>query len=115
MLTRKKTNNIFINPEDKTIQQEKIFIDKEKYVIIVNNKDIILPRKEFELLALLASKPDKVFTRDELFNKIWGDSSESSYRTIDVHIRKIREKIGDKYIKTQKGVGYRFSEELTQT
>jgi two-component system alkaline phosphatase synthesis response regulator PhoP len=115
MLTRKKANNIFINPEDKTIQHGKILIDREKYVIIVNNSEISLPRKEFELLALLASKPDKVFTRDELFNKIWGDNSESSYRTIDVHIRKIREKLGDEYIKTQKGVGYRFTDELTQT
>ena len=84
-------------------------------MIVVNDKEITLPRKEFELLVLLATKPDKVFTRDEIFNRIWGDNSESGYRTIDVHVRKIREKLGENLIRTQKGVGYKFIDELTQT
>ena len=71
---------------------------------------MILPRKEFELLSLLASKPGKVFTRDEIFQTVWGDNVIVGDRTIDVHIRKLREKIGDEYIKTVKGVGYKFSE-----
>ena len=68
----------------------------------------MLPRKEFELLFLLASKPEKVFTRDEIMNKVWGTQVVVGDRTIDVHIRKLREKIGDKHIKTLKGVGYKF-------
>ena len=68
----------------------------------------MLPRKEFELLFLLGSKPDKVFTREEIMNKVWGTLVIVGDRTIDVHIRKLREKIGEKYIKTIKGVGYKF-------
>ncbi|MBI5539988.1 MAG: response regulator transcription factor [Bacteroidia bacterium] len=110
MLTRKRAEKIFVDVNNYDLTPGKLFINKEKYLIVVNNKEIILPRKEFELLAMLASKPDKVFTRDEIFSRIWGDNSASTYRTIDVHIRKIREKLGGDYIKTQKGVGYRFSE-----
>jgi two-component system alkaline phosphatase synthesis response regulator PhoP len=83
-------------------------IDKEKYIIIRNNKQLILPRKEFELLVLLTSKPNKVFTREEILRSIWGDDIVVGERTIDVHIRKIREKIGIDYIKTFKGIGYSF-------
>ena len=68
----------------------------------------MLPRKEFELLFLLGSKPEKVFTREEIMNKVWGTLVVVGDRTIDVHIRKLREKIGEKYIKTIKGVGYKF-------
>ena len=68
----------------------------------------MLPRKEFELLFLLGSKPEKVFTREEIMNKVWGTQVVVGDRTIDVHIRKLREKIGEKYIKTIKGVGYKF-------
>lgn len=110
MLTRKRAEKIFVDVNNYDLTPGKLFINKEKYLVVVNNKEIILPRKEFELLAMLASKPEKVFTRDEIFSRIWGDNSESTYRTIDVHIRKIREKLGGVYIKTQKGVGYRFSE-----
>jgi len=68
----------------------------------------LLPRKEFELLFLLGSKPEKVFTREEIMNKVWGSLDIVGDRTIDVHIRKLREKIGEKHIKTIKGVGYKF-------
>ncbi len=108
MLTRKRPDNFVINSENKIIERGNLIINREKYLVVINNEEIIFPRKEFELLVLLALKPEKVFTRDEIFNKIWGNSSESSDRTIDVHIRKIREKLGENFIKTQKGVGYKF-------
>ncbi|MCF8373303.1 MAG: response regulator transcription factor [Bacteroidales bacterium] len=85
-------------------------IDREKYVVIKNKKEIYMPKKEFELLMLLASKSEKVFERDEIYSAVWGDDIIVGDRTIDVHIRKLREKIGDKYIKTIKGVGYKFVE-----
>jgi two-component system alkaline phosphatase synthesis response regulator PhoP len=83
-------------------------IDKEKYLLIRKDKEMMLPKKEFELLLLLTSKPNKVFTREEILRAIWGDEIVVGDRTIDVHIRKIREKIGIDYIKTFKGVGYSF-------
>ena len=85
-----------------------IKINREEYLVTKNKNEIMLPRKEFELLFLLASKPEKVFTRDEIMNKVWGTQVVVGDRTIDVHIRKLREKIGDKHIKTLKGVGYKF-------
>ena len=85
-----------------------IKINKEEYLVTQNKNEIMLPRKEFELLFLLASKPEKVFTRDEIMNKVWGTQVVVGDRTNDVHIRKLREKIGDKHIKTLKGVGYKF-------
>jgi two-component system, OmpR family, alkaline phosphatase synthesis response regulator PhoP len=85
-----------------------ISIDFEKYVVKVNGSEIYLPRKEFILLQLLASKPSKVFTREEIFDHIWGDDTFVGDRTIDVYIRKLREKLGDTRIKTIKGVGYKF-------
>lgn len=85
-------------------------IDKERYIVIKGEEEFTLPRKEFELLALLVSKPDKVFSRDDIFQSVWGDNIIVGDRTIDVHIRKLREKIGENYIKTIKGVGYKFSE-----
>ncbi len=92
------------------IQIADLDINREQYVVTkqgMENK-IILPKKEFELLFLLASKPGKVFSRDEIFNKIWGSDIIVGNRTIDVHIRKIREKVGEGYIKTIKGIGYKF-------
>ena len=80
-----------------------LIIDKERFVVIRKGKELTLPKKEFELLALLMSKPEKVFSRDEIFNFVWGDDIIVGDRTIDVHIRKLREKIGDQYIKTLKG------------
>ena len=87
-----------------------IEINREEYVIIKDNIEISLPRKEFELFYLLASKPGKVFKREEILDKIWGNDVIVGGRTIDVHIRKLREKLGDDYIRTIKGVGYTFSE-----
>ena len=84
------------------------YIDIEKYVAIIKGEEKLLPKKEFELLALLFSKPGKVFTREVILNKVWGDDIVVGDRTIDVHIRKLREKIGDSYIKTVKGVGYKL-------
>ena len=85
-----------------------VIIDREKYVIIKEGKEINLPRKEFELLELLTSKPNKVFTREEIFEEIWGNDVIVGDRTIDVHIRRIREKLDDENIKTIKGVGYKY-------
>ncbi len=85
-----------------------LVIDKERYLIIKKGKDISLPRKEFELLSLLISKPEKVFTREEIFDRVWGENIVVGDRTIDVHIRKLREKLGDKYIHTVKGIGYKY-------
>lgn len=83
-------------------------IDREEYKILLNGNEIVLPRKEFELLSLLTSKPGKVFKRDEILDKVWGNEVVVGGRTIDVHIRKLREKIGDSSFKTVKGVGYKF-------
>ena len=85
-----------------------IEVNREEYKIIQGGKEIVLPRKEFELFYLLASKPGKVFKREEILDKVWGNEVVVGGRTIDVHIRKLREKIGDKSFKTIKGVGYKF-------
>ena len=85
-----------------------LVIDRESYTVTLEKDEITLPRKEFELLYLLASKPGKVLTRDEIMLKVWGTQVVVGDRTIDVHVRKLREKIGEKYIKTIKGVGYKF-------
>tara|TARA_R110002049_G_scaffold39916_10_gene122278 strand:- start:10850 stop:11536 length:687 start_codon:yes stop_codon:yes gene_type:complete len=85
-----------------------IVINREEYKIINKGEEIILPRKEFELLALLTSKPNKVFKREVILDKVWGNEVVVGGRTIDVHIRKLREKIGDDNFKTVKGVGYKF-------
>jgi two-component system alkaline phosphatase synthesis response regulator PhoP len=85
-----------------------IIIDREKYVILKKGKEIRLPRKEFELLELLTSRPDKVFTREQIFEEVWGNDVIVGDRTIDVHIRRIREKLESDNIKTIKGVGYKY-------
>lgn len=85
-------------------------IDRDRYAVVKENKDILLPKKEFELLLLLTSKPNKVFSREEIFAKVWGNDVIVGDRTIDVHIRKIREKLGIHSIKTIKGVGYKFED-----
>ena len=94
--------------ESNIIEVGGLQIDREKYLVKKDNEELIFPRKEFELLALLASKPGRVFTREEILNKVWGGDVIVGDRTIDVHIRKLREKLGDEYIKTTKGVGYKF-------
>ena len=95
-------------PSSGLIELDEITIDPEKYLVLKHDKEIILPKKEFELLYVLASKPNKVFTRDDIFSLVWGNDVIVGDRTIDVHIRKLREKIGNKYIKTIKGVGYKY-------
>jgi two-component system, OmpR family, alkaline phosphatase synthesis response regulator PhoP len=90
------------------VQAGNIIIDRERYLVLKDDKEIILPKKEFELINLLASKPDKVFSREEIFSVVWGNNVVVGDRTIDVHVRKIREKIGIENIKTVKGVGYKF-------
>ena len=90
------------------IQVADLTIDKEKVLVMRREEQIELAKKEFELLTLLVSKPGKVFTREEIFNKVWGTDVIVGNRTIDVHIRKLREKLGSTYIKTLKGVGYKF-------
>ena len=85
-----------------------IEVNREEYKIVQDGKEIILPRKEFELFYLLASKPGKVFKREEILDKVWGNEVIVGGRTIDVHIRKLREKIGEELFKTIKGVGYKF-------
>lgn len=91
-----------------TVKIGNLTINRDEYKIVLRGNEIILPRKEFELLSLLASKPGKVFKRDEILDKVWGNEVVVGGRTIDVHIRKLREKIGDKSFKTVKGVGYKF-------
>lgn len=88
--------------------EDNLIIDRERYCVLRDGVELHLPRKEFELLALLSSKPEKVFSRDFILESVWGASIVVGDRTIDVHVRKLREKIGDGYIKTIKGVGYKF-------
>lgn len=85
-------------------------IDSERFMIIKDGQEIVLPRKEFNLLKLLYSKPQKVFSREEIFNRVWGNDVVVGDRTIDVHIRKLREKIGEGHIITIKGVGYKYED-----
>ena len=91
-------------------QQGRVVLDRERFLLLLENKEIQLPKKEFELLELLLSRPGKVFTRDQILSSVWGDETIVGERTIDVHIRKLREKIGDAYIRTIKGVGYTYNE-----
>lgn len=91
-----------------TLKIGDLVINREEYKITLGKKEIILPRKEFELLSLLASKPGKVFKREDILDRVWGNEVVVGGRTIDVHIRKLREKIGDERFKTVKGVGYKF-------
>ncbi len=97
-------------PYSEIITKGELIIDREKYLVYKGDEEVMLPKKEFELLLLLSSKPGRVFTRDEIFQLVWDENVIVGDRTIDVHIRKLREKIGDKYIKTIKGVGYKFAE-----
>ncbi len=104
LLRRYKESDV----DSATINVGDLIINREEYKIIKNEKVINLPRKEFELLALLASKPGKVFKREDILNHVWGNDVVVGGRTIDVHIRKLREKIGDESFQTVKGVGYKF-------
>jgi two-component system alkaline phosphatase synthesis response regulator PhoP len=96
--------------EDETneIRLHNLVIDRQRVVIFKDGQPIELPRKEFEIIWLLASRPGRVFTREEIFDKIWGSDIIVGNRTIDVHIRKLRERVGEEYVKTVKGIGYKF-------
>ncbi len=106
ILNRIQSKKIENNRTDTSVGDLKI--DRERYLLFKKGERIILPRKEFELLALLSSKPKKVFTRQEIQEKVWGYEMDLKNRTIDVHIRKLREKLGDEYIVTVKGIGYKL-------
>jgi two-component system alkaline phosphatase synthesis response regulator PhoP len=104
----KVKNGSEYHPIDQGKVENDIIINREYYSVVKNNREIQFPRKEFEILALMASRPNRLFSRDEIFNHIWGTDTIVGERTMDVYIRKIRSKIGDNYIKTIKGVGYKF-------
>jgi len=93
---------------NKVLKIGELYINRDEYKVIHKGNELVLPRKEFELLSLLVSKPGKVFKREDILQKVWGNEVVVGGRTIDVHIRKLREKIGDHSFKTIKGVGYKF-------
>ncbi len=107
LLRRQARNGDKESDESRTVVGD-LIIDNEQFLVFRGEEVIELAKKEFELLNLLVSKPGKVFGREEIFNKVWGTDVIVGNRTIDVHIRKVREKIGDSYIKTIKGIGYKF-------
>jgi len=94
--------------DENSLSIGQLVINRDEYKVLKEGEELVLPRKEFELLSLLTSKPGKVFTRDEILNTVWGNDVVVGGRTIDVHIRKLREKVGDQSFKTVKGVGYKF-------
>lgn len=94
--------------DENSLNIGKLVINRDEYKVLKEGVELVLPRKEFELLFLLTSKPGKVFTRDEILNTVWGNDVVVGGRTIDVHIRKLREKVGEQSFKTVKGVGYKF-------
>lgn len=96
--------------ENQVVGSDKVKIDREKFLVEVEGTTIILPKKEFELLELLASRPGRVYSREQILAMVWGNETIVGERTIDVHIRKLREKLGDDYIRTIKGVGYTFQD-----
>jgi len=104
----RRSERIEEEQEERLIKVGDLTVDTERISVLKEEQEIELAKKEFELLHLLVSKPGKVFSREEIFNKVWGTDVIVGNRTIDVHIRKLREKIGDDYIKTIKGIGYKF-------
>jgi two-component system alkaline phosphatase synthesis response regulator PhoP len=107
-LLRRLSNNLV---NSSSVNTSNLIIEREKFSVQLDGKKIILPKKEFELLELLSSRPGKVFNREQILNIVWGNETVVGERTIDVHIRKLREKLGDAYIRTIKGVGYTFTEQ----
>ena len=106
-ILRRNSQEVVETPSDKVTISD-LVIDRDEFIVYRGTDKIILARKEFELLYLLASKPNKVYTREQILKSIWEDSVVVTNRTIDVHIRKLREKIGENYVSTVKGVGYKF-------
>jgi two-component system, OmpR family, alkaline phosphatase synthesis response regulator PhoP len=100
--------NVGVDAAEKAVPEHGIVIDKDRYLVVKDGKELNLPKKEFELLALLCSAPGRVFTREHILTSVWGNDVIVGDRTIDVHIRKLREKLGDDNFKTVKGVGYKF-------
>lgn len=104
----------YMEKDSKPLESSKVVnigglkIDRDQYLVFRGDEKMELPRKEFELLSLLAGKPGKVFTREEILDKVWGEDVVVGDRTIDVHIRKLREKLGEELIRTVKGIGYKF-------
>ena len=112
-LLRRKGSDVIQSDNDQgLIEISDLKIDRESYQVTLDYDNIFLPRKEFEILYLLASKPGKVFNREEIFDKVWGDDVVVGGRTIDVHVRKLRRKLGRDYIVTVKGVGYKFNSSI---
>ena len=103
----RRLNRTFDAPQ---LETSSLKINREKFIVEIDDRKVILPKKEFELLELLASRPGNVYTREQIMTMVWGNESIVGERTIDVHIRKLREKLGNDYIRTIKGVGYTFSE-----
>ena len=108
LMRRFRTGTIYAG--DDVLSSGNIVLNRERFLLMINEQKVTLPRKEFALLSLLISKPGKVFTRSEIYQKVWGDDIIVGDRTIDVHIRKLREKIGEERIQTIKGVGYKFND-----
>ena len=103
-----KRSQVIEREEKATSVKSDIYLDRDRYLVLKKGKEIVLPKKEFEILDLLISKPGKVFTREEIFQVVWGEKVIVGGRTIDVHIRKLREKVGEGLIRTVKGVGYKL-------
>ncbi len=109
ILTRLNSNNQVISIKPNNQPNTRLRIDKESYTVYLNQELVHVSKKEFDLLHLLVSQSGKVFTRDEIFDRVWKRKPSENDRTIDVHIRRIRKKIGNHFISTQKGIGYRFN------
>lgn len=109
ILTRLNSNSQVISIKPSRLPDTRLRIDKESYTVYLNQELVHVSKKEFDLLHLLVSQPGKVFTREEIFEKVWKREPSENDRTIDVHIRRIRRKLGDEFISTQKGIGYRFN------
>ncbi len=110
-LFKREAQKAIISGEKEVLQVDSLVIDRNSYTLTKNRVEIALPKKEFELLFFLAQNPNKVYSRDELLLNIWGSDVYVLARTVDVHIRRVREKIGEDFIKTVKGVGYKFTGE----
>lgn len=108
IMRRLEQQNLPIAVRSGQKEDQRLYIDKESFTVYINQCPVNVSRKEFELLHLMASQPGKIFTREELFDKIWKRKSNPKDRTIDVHILRLRKKLGEEFISTQKGVGYRF-------